>query len=288
MRKKRPESRVQGPEQKRPGSRVQGPEQRQKTRRLPLLLSSLDSRLSTVPILFLALIIITFTRSTAQPLTAPSYEPRLEKAAERMNRAARGSLAPVYPYLADYIVREFGLAEKPGIGIDLGSGPGDLIVELARRTASMYWVNADINSYAFKYFFESAAEAGMAHRVGAVFADAQRLPFRDDYADVIVSRGSYHFWKDKGLAFSEIYRVLKPGGVVFIGRGFPETMPVETARAVRDKQKGGPQYDIEKSEAELRALMAALDIGDYRIIVPKRQETDVNYGIWMRFSKAGN
>jgi len=238
--------------------------------------------------LFLAFISIAFTESVSQLLTAPSYEPRLEEAAERMNRAARGCLAPVYPYLADYIVREFDLAERPGIGIDLGSGPGDLIVALARRTRSMYWINADINPYAFEYFFDSAAEAGVTHRVGAVFADAQRLPFRDAYADVIVCRGSYHFWKDKGLAFSEIYRVLKPGGVAFIGRGFPETMPVETARAVREKQKGGPKYDIEKSEAELRDVMTALKIEDYRIMMPKRQETDVNYGIWVRFSKAGN
>jgi len=37
---------------------------------------------------------------------------------------------------------------------------------------------------------------------------------------LIISRGSYHCWKDKVLVFQEIYRILKRGGTGFVGGGF--------------------------------------------------------------------
>ena len=39
--------------------------------------------------------------------------------------------------------------------------------------------------------------------MSAVRADAQDLPFRSDYADVVVSRGSYHFWKKREAGLRE-------------------------------------------------------------------------------------
>jgi hypothetical protein len=81
--------------------------------------------------------------------------------AERMIRAAEGTLAPVYAPLAEEIVQRLNLAETQGLGIDLGSGPGTLIVELCKRTR-LHWVNADINPYFFAYFLEKAAAAGSA------------------------------------------------------------------------------------------------------------------------------
>lgn len=225
---------------------------------------------------------------SAAPLSAPSYEKFTAEGAARFNRSARTALAPVYPYLAEYLVKKFDLSGKGGIGIDLGSGPGHLVIELARRTKSMYWINADINPHYFEYFFKSARVAKLAHRVGAVFADAQHLPFRKGYADVIVSRGSFQFWEDRKKGFAEVYRVLKPGGVAFIGRGFSENLPVETAVKVRKNQgKGGPKYDVAQTGAQLEKLMADLKIAHYKIIRPKTNQTKVNYGIWIEFTKPG-
>jgi SAM-dependent methyltransferase len=222
----------------------------------------------------------------ARVLTEPDDSLHSQLAAERFTRQARSVLAPVYPYLAEHIVSTFGLADRPGVGIDLGSGPGSLVVELAKRTDSLYWINADINPHFFGPFLSAAAEAGVSHRVGAVFADAQKLPFRDNYADIIVSRGSFHFWEDRIAAFGEIYRVLKPGGVAFIGRGLAGSMPVGAAGSVRNAQKGGPRYDLKKTAAELSAAMDQLGIDRHRIATPHRY-SGVNYGIWLTFHKPG-
>jgi len=200
-------------------------------------------------------------------------------------RVANTRLLPVYGPLAEQIVTEYNLAEKEGIGIDLGSGPGNLIMELCKRTSRMQWINADINPDFFPLFLKEAEEAGVKHRVNTVHADAQGLPFEDNYAEIIVSRGSFHFWEDKKLAFSEIYRVLKQGGIAFIGRGLPENLPVEIARKIREQGKG-PNYDVAKTEDELREIMQVLEIKDYRIRIPRPPDSEgVNYGIWLEFHK---
>ena len=214
-----------------------------------------------------------------------SSSPSGKKNAVGMIRTSRKGLAPVYAPLAGQIVSDFDLSEKDGIGIDLGSGPGTLIVELCKRTR-MHWINADINPNFFPNFYRQAEENDLGHRVSAIFADAHSLPFRDNYADIIVSRGSYHFWEDRVLAFSEIYRVLKPGAVAYIGRGFSRDLPVETAKKIRAKQGKKMKYNLDEKANELSNIMSKLGIKDYRIDRPKPPGSDnVNYGIWIEFHK---
>ncbi|MFH1742331.1 MAG: class I SAM-dependent methyltransferase [bacterium] len=246
--------------------------------------------MGTVRIIMLLLLCIVTTQiALSEPILVPSPDKYTREAALKFEKTSATVLAPAYDPLAGWIVSKFDLAEKEGIGIDLGGGPGTLIICLCKRTQRIHWINADINPHYFPLFFKAAKEVGVEGRISAVFADAQAMPFRDNYADIIVSRGSFQFWKDKRLGFSEVYRVLKPGGVAFIGRGFSENLAVETAREVREKhRKGGkvPKYDVPETEQELRGIMKALDIEEYTIHIPKPPDgDDVNYGIWLEFHK---
>lgn len=206
-----------------------------------------------------------------------------EQSTLSMIKASEGRLAPVYAPLAGQIAADFDLRDKEGIGIDLGSGPGTLIIELCERTR-LHWINADINPHFFPHFYRQAQKRGLGGRVSAIFADACALPFRDNYADIIVSRGSFPFWEDKTKAFSEIYRVLKPGGVAYIGRGFPRNLPVKTAEKIREG--GRMKYDVEKTADDLRHLMDVLKINEYIVYRPKPPGGEhVNYGVWVEFHK---
>jgi len=104
----------------------------------------------------------------------------------------------------------------------------------------------------------------------------------NNYADIIVSRGSYQFWKNKTQAFKEIMRVLKPGGVAYIGRGFARDMPVEVARSIRTNQSGAMNYDRHKEAEKLQELLDELQIKNYRIEIPNTDdEKNIHYGIWV-------
>jgi SAM-dependent methyltransferase len=224
----------------------------------------------------------------APPLRTPDDARFTAEAAARITRNCREVLAPVYGPLAEQIVRDFHLAGREGIGIDLGSGPGHLIFELCARTR-MYWINADINPHFFPEFLAEAGRRGWSGRVGAVFADARALPFRDDYADVIVSRGSFQFWGDWQQAFGEVYRVLRPGGVAYIGRGFARDFPVAEARRVRDAQHHRFHYDVAETARRLAAVMQTLGIHDYTIHQPHPPAAaGILYGIWLEIHKPRN
>lgn len=201
-------------------------------------------------------------------------------------RAPTGNeLAPVYAPLAEQIVSDFGLARREGLALDIGGGTGTLAVELARRSR-LYWVDVDINREHFVSVAERAKAAGVSDRVSFLGADVQALPFRDGVADVIVSRGSYPFWADKKQGFAEIWRVLKPGGVAYIGRWFPRNLPLDVARAIREKQGDRIKYDRAEHETLLRRIMMELNIRDYRLHLPDPPGTaDVNYGIWIEIHK---
>jgi SAM-dependent methyltransferase len=194
-------------------------------------------------------------------------------------------LAPVYAPLAEQIVRDFALANREGLGLDIGGGPGTLAVELAKRSR-LYWVDVDIDRKHLTSLTERAKAAGVADRVAFLGADVQALPFRDGVADVIVSRGSYPFWADKKQGFAEIWRVLKPGGVAYIGRGFPRDLPLDVARSIRQQQGDKIKYDRSEHVTLLRRIMAELNIRDYQLHQPNAPgDNSVNYGIWIELHK---
>lgn len=216
----------------------------------------------------------------------PSYGQFTEEGASQFNTTAKTVLSPAYPYLAEFIVDRFEIRDKGGVGIDIGGGPGDLVLELCKRTSEFFWINADINPYFSRFLFQSALENQCAHRIGSVFADAHYLPFRDNYADVIVSRGSLQFWQNREQVFAEMYRILKRGGRAFVGRGFSENMPLDVAKQAREKQGGGPKYDPGDTAIELEGIMKKLHISNYEVLMPRTDQDQVNYGVWVIFSKS--
>ena len=208
---------------------------------------------------------------------------------EDFRETTKSILKPVYKPLAAEIAEKFDLAEKKGIAIDLGSGPGDLIIELCRITKNLHWVNADINPDYFPEFIKRASDAGFGNRVSAMFADAKYLPFRDDYAEIIVSRGSFQMWGDLKAGLSEVYRVLKPGGTAYIGRGFSTDLPVEVAKEIRSKQDKngkGLKYDVNGTAETMKSIMRELNIRNFNIIIPKPPGAgNIKYGLWLEFHK---
>jgi SAM-dependent methyltransferase len=226
------------------------------------------------------------SEKAAAPLERPDFEQFGPLPDDGLQTMAKNRQI-VYDRLSAYLVDRLDLSTREGIGIDLGSGPGDLVVRLASSTKRFYWINADINTGYARPFAAEILAKGIAHRTGFIFADACALPFRDNYADVIVSRGSYQFWGDLEKGLAEIRRVLRPGGEAFIGRGVPPTMPEEeVAELAARKFIGGPKYDPDADAARFGALMQKMNIREFEVIRHKASDPELNYGVWLYFKKA--
>jgi len=57
---------------------------------------------------------------------------------------------------------------------------------------------------------------GLAPRVSFETADAQAMPFPNDYFDGVISYGSLHHWSAPEAVFNEINRVRKPSGMIYV------------------------------------------------------------------------
>ncbi len=135
--------------------------------------------------------------------------------AEAFDWVVENRVKRTYPLTAVRMLRELGGIRK-GICIDIGCGTGNLDVELAKRS-DFTMIGLDIDPDMKPLFDKRIREAGLEDRARFVAGDAQKLPFEDDYADAIVSRGTLTFIPDIGKCLREVDRVLKPTGVAFLG-----------------------------------------------------------------------
>ncbi|MFQ5812143.1 MAG: methyltransferase domain-containing protein [Anaerolineae bacterium] len=103
-----------------------------------------------------------------------------------------------------------------GEAADLGCGPGQLVIELARRAPGLHVTGVDLSDEMLAQGQDNARRAGVADRVSFRQGDAQQIPFPDASLDLVVSTLSLHHWSDPVAVLDEIARVLCPGGSFLI------------------------------------------------------------------------
>jgi SAM-dependent methyltransferase len=96
--------------------------------------------------------------------------------------------------------------------LDLGCGAGtDSLVAAHMVGPGGRVVGIDMTPEMLERARRSKAELG-ATNVEFLEAEAERLPFPDESFDVVISNGVIDLIPDKDAVFSELFRVLKPGG----------------------------------------------------------------------------
>lgn len=202
------------------------------------------------------------------------------EAALSMDKIAKGAFAPIYPLLAQQIVNTHRISK--GICVDVGSGPGALSIALAKITDLVIYA-LDQSPHATRIAGENAAEAGVADRVKPVRENVTAMPFKDNFADLVISRGSIFFWEDKTAAFNDIYRILKPGGKTHIGGGFGSKALKEKIFAHMAEKDDGWAHKVKnrmspENQAKITAALDASIISRYEI-----SRSDAGY--WIHITK---
>jgi ubiquinone/menaquinone biosynthesis C-methylase UbiE len=123
---------------------------------------------------------------------------------------------------------------KDGTILDIGSGPGFLSTEVARKSPGLQVCGIDLSKRMPRIARRRARGIGNAQ---FVFGNAARLPFKRNSMDLVVSTGVFHHLKSPRLVFEECYRVLRAGGEAWIYDGYPGVF-----RNPADRKKLGREY----------------------------------------------
>ena len=203
------------------------------------------------------------------------------KGARQMNEVAKTVFAPIYPVIAQNALAVTGVSR--GVCLDLGSGPGMLAMAMAQAAPEMEVISFDFSGAAREIAQENIDAAGLSERIRIAEGDVHAMPFDNGYASLIVSRGSLFFWDDLKGAFTEIFRVLAPGGATYIGGGFGNAQLRD--QVVAEMLKRDPTWDCyakKKAKGEdierFSAMFAEIGCTTHRII-------DNETGFWIVLSK---
>ena len=108
------------------------------------------------------------------------------------------------------------LPEPFGDALEIGAGTGYFSLNLASQGLIRNLTATDISPGMLKSLASTAKDLGI--KVRTVVTDAENLPFPDESFDVVLGHAVLHHIPDLDKAFSEFFRVLKPGGmIVFCG-----------------------------------------------------------------------
>lgn len=173
------------------------------------------------------------------------------------NAVAPRILRPLYRRVADDVTALPGLVAMSEISavLEIGSGPGELALEIARRLPGGDVVGIDLAEVMIDAAVQRARTEHLDERVRFLLADVVALPLADATFDVAVSTLSLHHWEDPPAAFAEIGRVLRPGGTALIYDLRPFTY---TLHELEVFLAGGPfdGADLERELVQLGPLPA--------------------------------
>jgi ubiquinone/menaquinone biosynthesis C-methylase UbiE len=141
--------------------------------------------------------------------------------------------------------------------IDIGGGTG-IIALMALEMGAAKVVCGDISEYMLGRGREKAKTLGYGpDRIEFRQLDAESLPFNDNSCDIVLTGMAFGLLPDQKKAVNEMFRVLRPGGLVSLGAH-------------------GPEHYWEAIDTNLRAINKKYVIG-YRLEFWPRTEKQIHF-----------
>ena len=122
-----------------------------------------------------------------------------------------GYLSPGGPAEVDRVLDRFEI--KGNDVLDIGCGSGGITLHIAKRFEPGTITGFDVEKPVITEATRRVRDAGLSDRVLFVQAPPGRLPFEDASFDVVFSKDAMVHIPDKDAIFTDIFRVLRPGGL---------------------------------------------------------------------------
>lgn len=105
---------------------------------------------------------------------------------------------------------------KPKNILDIATGTGDLAINMALKTAAEKITGLDISPGMLEVGKQKVASKKLSNKIDMVIGDSESLPFEDNSFDAITVAFGVRNFEDLEKGLSEIYRVLKKGGIFVV------------------------------------------------------------------------
>ena len=117
---------------------------------------------------------------------------------------------------------------QPKTILDLASGTADLAITLAKHNPQAHIVGMDISEKMLEIGKEKVRRQGLESHIELRLGDAATLPFDDNSFDAVTVAFGVRNFEDRARGLSEIHRVLKTNGMVYILEfSMPEKFPIK-------------------------------------------------------------
>ncbi len=129
------------------------------------------------------------------------YDVVMVRLTRRLYQRVIGDIAPV-------------LSE--GKVLDAGTGPGTLARDIARSLPRLQVYGIDLSEDMIRLAREHAKREQLEERVHFDSGNIAHMPYPDQSFDLVVSTISMHHWYEIEQPLRDLYRVLRPGGRLWI------------------------------------------------------------------------
>ncbi len=116
-------------------------------------------------------------------------------------------------FVADFLAFR---PDSPGHVLDVGTGTAQIPIELCRSTQHLQVVALDAAEEMLKLARENVAQAGFDLRIEIATGNARAMPYPSESFDAVISNSIVHHIPDPYEVFSEMVRVCRAGGVLFV------------------------------------------------------------------------
>lgn len=131
------------------------------------------------------------------------------KTAETYDQTSDGKF--VFP-MYESLLRELSQYSN-GKLLDVGCGNGNVLAALEDTKIELYGIDLSENMI-------NEAKNRLGSNVDLCIGDAEKLPYQDDYFDVVVCNASFHHYPNPEVVLKDMHRVLKKGAKLLIGEGY--------------------------------------------------------------------
>jgi len=106
--------------------------------------------------------------------------------------------------------------------LDIGCGGGTSIKSFSNNSSVKKVYGIDYSEDMVKLSQKLNQQKINIGSVEIKVGEVSKLPFKNDYFDIITAFDTINFWPDQKMAISEILRTMKQGGSFFIINAFPK------------------------------------------------------------------